>query len=134
MYFKLFTYIVVPIFLVSFIKSTHYATNMSQETDEYAVKAAFVYNFTKYIDWEDEKLYNASHFKIAVYKDSPIEEPLKDLLENKKIKNKKVEIVRFSDKENFEKVHIVFIPSQINTKDFKEIMGIEKIKHSLIRV
>jgi hypothetical protein len=67
-----------------------------------------------------------------VYKDSPIEEPLKELLENKKIKNKKVEIVRFTDKDNFEKVHIIFIPSQINTKDFKEIIGIEKIKHSLI--
>jgi hypothetical protein len=103
-----------------------------EENDEYEVKSAFVYNFTKYIDWEDPKLYNASNFRIAVYKDSPLEIHLSKLLQNKKIKNKKVEVVKFSLIDEIEKVHIIFVPNKTNTKEFKEIVDHENSKNALI--
>lgn len=104
----------------------------TQDKDEYEVKAAFIYNFTKYITWEDSKFEKASSFKIGIYKDSPIESYLVKLIENKKVSNKKIEIVKINSLEEIDALQLVFVPSKTITKEFKEISADEDLKSSLI--
>ncbi len=104
----------------------------SSQNEEYEVKAAFIYNFTKYIDWEDESMLNSSTFVIAVYKESPLEKELLKLLNAKKVKNKKIEILQIFDPSEIPKAHIVFLPEKTISKDFKRFLQNENLKSSLI--
>ena len=62
---------------------------------EYQIKAAFLFNFIKFIDWPEEKMSeNGGKITIGIVGKDPFEnafEPLKDKL----LKGKKVEIIRF---------------------------------------
>ncbi|MES2589754.1 MAG: YfiR family protein [Bacteroidota bacterium] len=113
---KSYIFIACSLFLLSFSKIDFIGI---QENDEYEVKAAFIYNFTKFIEWEDESLSNSSTFKIVIYKDSPIEEHLNKLLSSKKVKNKKIEVIQISNLSDIPKAHIVFLPDKTVSKDFK---------------
>jgi len=102
------------------------------DNNEYEVKAAFIYNFTKYIEWETESLNESSTFRISIYKNSQIESFLRDILKNKKINSKKVEIKQVSTFDNLETSHIVFIPQSVSLKDFKQCTGHSMAKNTLI--
>jgi hypothetical protein len=79
------------------------------EEDEITLKALFIYNFTKHIEWPESKS-SASKFSIVIYGHSAITEKLSTLLKNRKIRDKAVEIIESTNKEILEKASIVFIP------------------------
>lgn len=79
----------------------------SQE-EEYNLKAAFVYNFTKYVNWglftpEDE-------FIIGIVGASPIYEPLEEIAKTKTVNDKKIVIRRFDKPEDITFCNILYIP------------------------
>lgn len=106
--------------------------NKSLDNDEYEVKAAFIYNFTKYIEWENEDLKDAPVFKIAVFKNTKIEGYLRESLKNKKVSTKKIEIKHFDKIEKIEQSHIIFIPEEISFKEFKSCVALSYCKNTLI--
>src|SRR2546423_14160613 len=65
------------------------------EAEEYALKAAFLYNFTKYIEWPSAEA-NEKEFIIGVVGSSPIVNPLIEIAKNKTVKGKKIIIHQFS--------------------------------------
>lgn len=76
---------------------------------EYKVKAAFIYNFTKFVDWPDEKVSDANKpIIIGVISDDPYKEVFEPL-KKKSVKGRNVEIRYFrglvlpSDPENDDK-------------------------------
>lgn len=79
------------------------------EQDETTLKALFIYNFTKHIEWPDSKS-SASKFSIVIYGQSGITEKLSSLLRNRKIRDKTIEIIESTNKEILAKASIVFIP------------------------
>ena len=81
---------------------------IQSEVEEYAAKAAFIYNFTKFVEWGDNSMNNTSTFNIGVLGDSPIIKPLQDLSVNKKINNKKINIVRYNSIGDVKGCHILF--------------------------
>ena len=79
------------------------------EQDETTLKALFIYNFTKHIEWPESKS-SASKFSIVIYGRSGITEKLSALLKNRKIRDKAIEIIESTNKEIVAKASIVFIP------------------------
>lgn len=77
------------------------------EGNEYQVKAMFVFNFTKYIEWPDE-VKNNEVFTIGVLGESDILEPLEKIAAQKIINDKKIDVRSIGlDDENYYNIIIV---------------------------
>ena len=61
-------------------------TGFQNSNDEYTIKALFVYNFTKYIEWNQQNM--QPQFKIGVMGESGIREKLATILKGKKLYNR----------------------------------------------
>lgn len=125
-----FIYLLFLIWAIS--AAFDFKENKSLENDEYEVKAAFIYNFTKYIEWENEGLKDSPVFKIAVFKNTKIEGYLRESLKNKKVGIKKIEIKHFDKIDKIELSHIIFIPEEISSKEFKSCVALNSCKNALI--
>ncbi len=103
------------------------------EVEEYIAKAAFIYNFTKFVEWEKPENVTGSSFVIGVLGDSPIYQHLLDLAASKTINNKKIEVVRCtSTMASTCRCQILFVPEAITNKDFKEFISELSAKNVLI--
>ncbi len=131
--------------VLSLLATICYALNEA-ETKEYQLKAAFLYNFMKFVDWPGD-FADTNEITIGIISKEPIGnlcEPLKD----KKVKNKSVKIIQYpsfeelinlgkQDKkamdeqiESIKKCHLLFI-SATETKNAKEILDQVKDKNIL---
>jgi len=104
-------------------------------THEYRIKAAFLYNFIKFVDWPKEKMADSNEpIIIGIIGEDPFEkafEPIK----NKKVKGKKIVIKRFqgleeskqSDEQTalIRKCHMLFICASEKEK-LREIINLVK--------
>jgi hypothetical protein len=77
------------------------------KASEYNLKAAFIYNFTRYIDWKEEA--GDNEFIIGVFGTSPINDPLGEIVKTEMVGNKKITIKRFSKPADISFCHILFI-------------------------
>ena len=76
---------------------------------EYRVKAAFLYNFTKFVKWPAKAFDNAtSPIKICILGESPFGEAL-DTIRNKTAGGRKIEVVEAKNINDIEDCHILFI-------------------------
>lgn len=101
------------------------------QANEYDVKAAYIYNFTKYINWNQD-FNNATSFTIGIYGNSPINESLKQISSTKSFQNKKVSIIQYDNLDDLEKCHIVYIPSTINTQKLKSVLSHPNCTNTLV--
>ena len=85
-----------------------FAQNGEQEAN---LKAAFIYNFTKYIDWEN---YNHNDVFIigVIGTDAPIISPLREIAKKYTIKNKRIEIRILQYPSDVSDCDLVFIPKE----------------------
>ena len=70
------------------------------------VKAAFIYNFTKYIEWDTN---NGDEFVIGIIGTSPIYQPLSDIAATKTVQNKRIVIRQVNKPEEIANCDILFI-------------------------
>jgi hypothetical protein len=75
--------------------------------EEYNLKAAFVYNFTRYISWPATP---ENEFTIGIIGSSPIYEPLLEIAKTKSINDKKIVIKTFNKPEDISFCDILYIP------------------------
>ena len=66
----------------------------AQSADESAVKAAFVFNLTKYVEWPQT---NSKELLIAVLADSNMTETLKRMLDGKTSQSRLIKVVAYVD-------------------------------------
>src|ERR1700704_3372966 len=78
--------------LLSAFRGTVAAQTQEQEAN---LKAVFIYNFTRYIDWDTSSVEN--EFVIGVIGSSAVTEALAEIAKTKTVKNKKI-IIRHFDK------------------------------------
>ncbi len=78
-----------------------------KEVDEYNLKAAFIYNFSKYIDWGPYQ--KGNEFTIGVLGNSPISKPLAEIAITKTVNNKKIVILQFFKPQDVTFCNILFI-------------------------
>ena len=86
--------------------------NVSAESGqykEYLIKAAFLYNFIKFVDWPSESFKNgAAPINVCVLGDDPFGEAL-DTLRNKRVKGRRLVIKQVRRVEQIEGAHLLFI-------------------------
>jgi len=102
-------FIFVFIFLSGF-SSVHLYAQTKSEAEEYALKAAFVYNFTKFIEWEPSN--NGDEFVIGVFGNSPIIKPLMEIAQSKSVNGKKIVVRQYYKPDEIKFCHVLFIPRQ----------------------
>jgi hypothetical protein len=94
------------------------------------IKAVFIYNFTKYIEWPAD--YQASDFTIAILGDNQsLYNELTKMSKVKKVDNKPFKIKLISDVSEIGKSHIVYIPNE-NSANLAKALVITKGKSALI--
>ena len=86
--------------------------------DETTVKALFIYNFTKHIEWPKGKI--NGKFMIGIMGNSPVYDKLVGILKDRKIKDLPVEIKKVVGNDQVESCDILFIAKSDNER-FKDI-------------
>lgn len=72
------------------------------------VKAVFIYNFTKYMNWLDSE--PSATFNIAVIGESEITEPLRLIAEKRHVDQRDIQVKRCERADQMNRCHILFIP------------------------
>src|SRR5688572_7104956 len=87
------------------------------------IKAVYIYNFTKYIEWPKE--YREQVFVIGILGESSLVKELEGMSSSKKVFGQDIEVKQFADLSQVSKCHILYMPS-----DSKEQIGnvLNKIK------
>jgi hypothetical protein len=109
-----------------------FATGMSYaqtEAEESSLKAAFIYNFTHFIEWDDDVF--TDNFIIGVVGNSLIDEPLEEIARTRKVGNKNITIRYYKSPEDIEKCNILFI-SKNNKAPLSEFLTKPELKKTLI--
>ena len=106
---KLIKILITTLFLTTSAYSQSGNENLQ---DIHNLKALFIYNFTKYIEWPPMK--SGAPFVIAVYGKSPVKEKLEILLKGRKIHNRPVEIRYYNHTDTA--AQIIYIPSEWSGK------------------
>ena len=86
----------------------------SDDQNEYTVKALFIYNFTKYVEWPEQNI--SPQFKIGVLGESPIVEKLTLILKGKKIYNRTIEVNEIKNIDEAADCQIIFISKNASDK------------------
>jgi len=96
--------------------------------DEYRLKAAYIGNFTLFIDWPQEALTQDDSFHIAVIHDTGIGNALKELADNLPLKQKKVVVTCFNEAQALQ----VFDPESLSRLPHFSIIYISSQAKNLI--
>ena len=119
--------------LFSFILLTSWVVLPSADQSEEAsakIKAIYIYNFTKYIEWPDN--YKQGNFVIGVVgTNATLVNELNKMATSKTVGNQKLEIKNISGSEDASECHIVFILSDYSTQ-LSEILTKIKGKSVLV--
>ncbi|MEP7164724.1 MAG: YfiR family protein [Ferruginibacter sp.] len=93
----------------------------AQSTPEYQLKAVFIYNFTRFVDWPPTAFesYN-DDFVIGIIGNDPFGQALEATVEGETIGRHAIRIKRFQDVKQIDHCHILFI----NSNDPPEIKNI----------
>jgi YfiR/HmsC-like len=118
-------YAILKPFLLSmlFICFTNSVSSVNaQNIDrEYSIKAAYLYNFCKYVEWPEHfsptKENPEDNFIIGILESDPFGEALRKIAANKTVKGKHIKIHYIESIEEYRVCHMLFIPSKI-TKEF----------------
>lgn len=82
------------------------------ELPEYVLKAGFLFNFAKYVEWPEGAFREpGSPLVIGVVGRDPFGKDLDRTLEGKTVKGRPIRVVRFRSPEDIRDVHILFVPS-----------------------
>lgn len=81
---------------------------MAQTQQEANLKAVFMYNFTRYIEWNVEQ--NENEFVIGIVGPSAIDKPISEIARTNTVNNRKIVVKHFSKPEDISYCHILFIP------------------------
>lgn len=102
---------------------------VAQDISDANMKAVLIYQFAKYTVWENEK--NIDKFRIGIYgNDKELLSELK-IIESVKLKDKPVEIVNFTDLNNIDSVHLLYVTPG-NNIELKKINRVLSGKNTLL--
>jgi hypothetical protein len=78
---------------------------------EYVVKAGFLFNFAKYVEWPSDAFEKAdSPITIGIVGVDPFGDGLEKTLKNKTVRNRTFAVQRFPERAALQRCHILFVP------------------------
>ena len=107
---KLFRFIALVLLLAPFAA---FPQNTGNSGNEYDLKALFIFNFIKYVDWP--QAIEAADFKVGVLGQYEILESLRKVSDQKKINNRKIEVEVFVDPDDIN-CQLLFIPRTMSDR------------------
>jgi len=90
------------------LSSASFAQTKEQEAN---LKAVFIYNFTKYIEWDTAS--GSDEFLIGVIGSSPVTAALEEIATTKRVNNKRIIVRVFKKPEDMSYCQVLFIPGDI---------------------
>ena len=121
---------IVFLIIFSIMNSFPIAYSESDQEKEYQIKAAFLYNFTKFVEWPEAAFTNDQHvIYICIFGNDPLSDAL-ETINGKMVKGRKVAIKRFTKAEDIKGCHILFI-SASEKKNLTYILDTVKDLHVL---
>ena len=107
----------------AFFQNAIYAN--SATSAEYKIKALYLYNFTKFIKWNNSDK-SKETFKISIIGPDPFGTILEKTYSNKKILKLPISLARYKDTENLQKAHIIFISKDLSEDDIIKVINFAK--------
>jgi hypothetical protein len=100
-------FVMLVLFIAIQVRSTD---AQQQKLGEYEVKAAFMYNFMKFIEWPDNAFPdNHVTMNLCILGKDSFGSTLDSAVQGETINNKKIVIKRLNDTHSLEKCHVLFI-------------------------
>lgn len=100
------------LFVFAFVSQLLGTQNQAQEASEYAVKAAFLYNFAKFVEWPPGAFgHNGAPLIVGVVGDDPFGSALDQTIQGKSVNGRQLTVRRFSGGQDLRECHILFISS-----------------------
>jgi hypothetical protein len=94
-----------------FFLSPAIALSLNEETAEYPVKLAFLFNFTKFVEWPPDSYRDpGAPLAICIVGSDPFSPDLEEELRTRKVGNHPVEVNRLRPNDTLSVCHIVFVP------------------------
>ncbi|HEX4055039.1 MAG TPA: YfiR family protein [Tepidisphaeraceae bacterium] len=85
-------------------------------TWEYQVKAAFIYNFTQFVEWPKSAFTDAkSPFVVATVGKDPFHGALEKAMDGKSVGSRAVSIRHFDDPDHMDICQILFVPASLDS-------------------
>jgi hypothetical protein len=81
------------------------------QSREYALKTAYLYNFTRFVSWPHTALPGEPNFVIGVLGENPFGRTLDALAKKKRAQGKRIEVRYFSTLADYRPSHILFVAS-----------------------
>ncbi|MFN3650894.1 MAG: YfiR family protein [Armatimonadota bacterium] len=81
----------------------------AQDPREYSIKAAYLYNFARYVDWPQQALPENGNLVVGVIGKDPFG-PALNTLSGKNVKGRNVVVRRFDTPREASRCHVLFIP------------------------
>ena len=90
---------------------------------EYAIKAAFLYQFSKYIEWPAAAFTNPDGaFVIGVYKTNPFDATLQKVADTKKVGDRPIVIEVVTKPKQSRNCHILFVSDAVAAEERKRVI------------
>jgi hypothetical protein len=97
------------------------ATAWAQVSREYEIKAAYLYNFGRYVEWPEAAFKDAkAPFVIGVLGPAPVDEHLTILTRTKTLQDRPIQFVRHARVDDLKPCHILFISGQLEAEAQKQ--------------
>ena len=115
---------VFSIFVLLLILNSGFKMNGNIDTNA-KIKAVFIYNFTKYIEWP--QAYKEGEFTIGIIGETPLYSELIKMTETKKVANQTLEVKKFTSPNDVTKCHILYV-SRDKSQSLNDV--IKKVKNN----
>ncbi len=97
--------------LFSSLKQTAIAQNGKGEAD---LKAVFIYNFTRYIEWDSTTTADKNNFVIGIIGFSPVNNALAEIARTNRVNNKRILLRYYYKPEDIQDCQVLFIPKGVS--------------------
>src|SRR4051812_50039684 len=82
----------------------------AQKISDYKVKAAYLYNFAKFVDWPPKQFPDAeTPIRFCILNDHSFEIELNHLVKGKSIGGHRIDVIQVLDGEQARKCHVLFV-------------------------
>lgn len=106
--------------------ATPFAPATAQQPDEsreYLIKAAFLYQFSNYVTWPEASFGSpADPFVIGVYRSNPFGDALDRIAETKTVGPRPIQARTISAPDGVEECHILFLPAALSDEEIQEVL------------
>ncbi len=113
---------IATILVAKFVIFTLFTGNAYSQSKESRVKAALIYNFIQFIEWENEK--QLTTFNIGLLSsDTTVYAELNALSKRLKVRNKPISVISLSETSNMQNIQVLYV-EQLHCQKLSEIYSL----------